>query len=65
MQMKHTVTNSSNDQCTEHLTFTDILKMTAASIVSYLYKNILANNRQEFLFQNLMHHNVIKSSIFI
>jgi len=34
MRMNHTVTKNSNDQCIEHLMLTDILKMTAASIVS-------------------------------
>ena len=33
--MNHTVTKNSNDQCIEYLMLTDILKMTAASIVSH------------------------------
>jgi hypothetical protein len=69
--VKHSFTvfngESSFDHCTEHLTRTDIFKMKHSPTVSRdvqrlfsKYKNTLADNRREFLFQNLMRRAVIR-----
>ena len=58
---------SSFDHCTEHLMHTDILKMKHSPTdscdvqrVFSHYKNTLVDNRRDFLFQNSMHHTVIR-----